>query len=59
MFVMTRLPSDNLSRCIRSLMDSVQQLMVSAKAWAPDDTDVLVVLGVVYNGNPNLKPNLG
>lgn len=34
---------------VRSLMDTVQQLMASAMEWAPDDADVRVVLGVLHN----------
>ena len=32
-----------------SLMDEVTQLMLQALTWSPNDTDVLVVLGVLYN----------
>jgi peroxin-5 len=32
-----------------SLMDEVMQLMLAVSQWAPDDVDVLVVIGVLYN----------
>ena len=32
-----------------SLMSDVQQLVLSAKEWAPNDPDVLILLGVLHN----------
>mmetsp|Transcript_40472 Transcript_40472/g.41289 ORF Transcript_40472/g.41289 Transcript_40472/m.41289 type:complete len:589 (+) Transcript_40472:188-1954(+) len=36
-----------------SLMDEVTQLMLTALSWAPEDPDVLVLLGVLYNVSQN------
>eukprot|EP01041_Mallomonas_annulata_P004750 gene4750-9432_t len=38
-----------------SLMDEVSQLMLEALAWTPNDTDVLIVLGVLYNVSQNFQ----
>lgn len=32
-----------------TLMDEVMQFMLAASAWAPENSDVLLVLGVLYN----------
>jgi peroxin-5 len=38
-----------------TLTDKLQQLMAAAKAWAPDDADVSVVMGILHNATQDFR----